>query len=191
MDKLCLLLILFAFAGCSVSIVKDSFDNSTVIKLEREINDFDKLSGTIELVKMVFTKEDKPNNKINPVKIFCKFEGNNKEVLDGKTIEVKVDDKIYLLKLLEARFDKNSQTSTSSVTIIDGFTTSDSEDTSIHYIAVESILSQEVIEAMKNAKSIMFRITTKNIDGVAKNTFKCASYTVNDIKKFINYITTQ
>ncbi len=179
--------ILCFFTGCAISVIKDNFDGSNLIKLERDITDFNIISGTLEIVYINFTREQKANKTIGPLTLYCKFEGEKGEVLEGKEIEVKVDNKIFRLKLNEARLQKNDQTSTIAVTIIDGFTVADSENTSIHYIATESTVSKEITDAMKVAESITFRIMTKNIDGVAKNTFECSSSTVNKIKDLINY----
>lgn len=191
MKKICPVFFLIFSIGCSaVQVINDKFDNSTLIKLERDQRDFIQQAGNVEINTMILSREYKAGINKAPVKLFFKFEGRQGEVLEGNTIEIKTDDIIHKCKLIEKRsevYEKAISSSSTSYTWIGAFTYTDSTRSNINVIAIESILSPEVIKAMDNAKSISFRILTKNIDGISKNTYTVVDFLVGDIKDFINY----
>lgn len=191
MKKIFLFFILMFFIGCSsLTVINDSFDNSHWIYLPMDRGEFIDLSGEIEIVLFYLSKEFKKDSTIATAKLSCKFEGYKGEMLEGNTIEVKTDDVIHKLKLNESRFGVKEKTATSSSTTftwIGAFTYTDTTRSNVNIIAMETVLTKEVLGAMKNAKSISFRILTKNIDGVSKNTFKYKPYVSSDLKEFVDY----
>lgn len=172
--------------GCAVSVVKDNFDNSVLIKIDENEGAFERINGNINFIRMMMSRELKDGVKNPPSKLFCKFEGYNGEKFDGDVIEVKVDKIIYKLKLTEARSGERTE-QFATMTRIGNFTFADSTRTNVTIIAMETILDQNILNSMSNAKSITFRIMTKNIDGLSKNTFECLDYTIRAIKSFSNY----
>lgn len=191
MKKLFLYLMVSFFIGCSsVSVINDSFDNSQLVKLVIERNEFIPISGDLRIDHFVLSKEYKAGSNIAKTKLFCKFEGYEGQVLEGNTIEIKTDNVIHNLKLNETRLGVVENISTSSATTfnwIGAYTYTDVSRSNVNIIVMETAVSNQVLEAMKNAKNITFRVLAKNIDGIKKNTFRYAPYSSNSIKDFVNY----
>jgi len=184
-----LILSLFLISCSSVKVIKDNFDNSTLIKLEETNIDFISLDGNLQIEKIIFSKEYK-DRKYSDIKLFCKFEGRNGEFLEGNTLELNADGTIYKLNLIESRFGSNEKVSSTSVilfTRIGAFTFSDSTRSNIHIIAIEAILPKDVQDAIIKSKSIMLRIYTRSIDGISKNTFETYPRTIDNLKDFIKF----
>jgi len=179
-------LTLSLFIGCSsVDVVKDKFDNSISIKLEEHEKELFRLDGRLRIDKVIFSKEYQ-DEKFSDSKIFFKFVGFHGEVLEGNTIELNVGGTIFKIPLLESRMDDLTQ-ERGTYTRIGNYTYSNSTN-SQNIIVMEAVLPKNVQDDILKSKSLMMRLYTKNIDGIAKNIFEYTSSTVSEIKEFINYI---
>lgn len=173
----------------SVQVINDKFDNSTLVKLESNDLSFVRIDGQITLKKLIFSKTNN-SGSLSDIKLFCKFEGHEGQLLEGNTIELNTDGIIHKINLLEARLGSYEEETSNSLSIfkrIGAFTFSDSTRSNVNVIAMESILSNDVQEAISRSKSLMLRIYTKNIDGISKNTFEASAQILRDMKKFIKY----
>jgi hypothetical protein len=187
MKNFILLLILLSFISCSSLVeIKDTFDNSQSINLPMEKYEFVITSGTLHIVYFYLSREFKAGGNNAIAKLNCKLEGYNGEIIEGNYIEMKIDDVIYKMMLNESRFGAKEKIS-SSYAQIGAFTFSDTTRTNVNIIAMESIITKDVLDALRNARSITFRILTKNIDGITKNTFRYKPYYQDDLIKFIDY----
>jgi hypothetical protein len=172
----------------SVERVHNEFDNSIYFKLVQDENEFYRMYGNILLSSIKFSKEFK-DGKMSVPRLFCKFEGRNGEYVEGNTIELNIDGAIYKLTLDESRLAQYEKISSSSYTLftrLGAFTFSDASKENIHILAMETYLTPDIVGALLKSKSIMVRVYTKNIDGVAQNIFHDTRAAVDDIKEFIN-----
>jgi len=190
MKKVSILFVFTFLISCTpFNIIHDKFDKSILIKLVKISNDFEQLDGKLVIDEIVFLKEYNAG-KVSDTKLFCKFEGENGEIFEGKNIELNLDGVIYKLNLIESRlgnYEKIISFSSTSYTLLGAFTYSDTSRSNVHVIVTESILPKNIQELITKSKSLMIRIYTKNIDGISKNTFETIDFTLKDIKKFINY----
>jgi hypothetical protein len=177
--------------SCStIKVIHDEFDNSNLAKLElseKYVRKFERLDGEIQIDRIVFSKNYIPG-KSSDIQLFSKFEGYQGEQFHGDTIELNTNGIIRKLELSASRQDNYEEITGTSVTVftrLAPFTFSDATRSKINIIVLECLLSKDVQEAILNAKSMMLRVYTENIDGISKNTFKLYPDTLRNIKKFI------
>jgi hypothetical protein len=182
--------------SCShVNVIHDQFDNSNLVKLEFNgafswtSFGFDTLNGSIKIDRIVFSK-NYVLEKLSDIRLFCKFEGNQGEIFYGDTIEINIDGSILKQNLLASRQGSYEETTGTSSTVFTrraAYTFSDATRSKVDIIVLECILSKDVQEAILNAKSMMLRVYTENIDGISKNTFRAESDSLKGIKEFIRF----
>jgi len=184
-----LLLVIIIFYGCSpIQIKKDVFDNSYSIKLDDNyLSKYLRLDGELDVETILFSKEYKKGKMSEPI-IFLKFIGYNGDILEGNSIEINLDGKIYKIQILESRFAQYVKIQTSgytNYTYLGSFTFADTTRTNVNILAFEAPLNNEIRNEILKSNTFMIRFYTKNINGVSKNVFQSNSPEIKDIKEFV------
>ncbi len=189
------IILLLLLIGCSAYQVKqDPFDGSFLVTLKQSDNDYIRIEGNLNIYNITFSKEYK-SGKTPDIKLLCVFKDSS-DIPASDYIELMIDKTIYRLKA-DVRLGEHETslgTSISYYGLSSSYANTLLEKWKTYNIVVETILPNEVVVALYNSKFLMFRVYTKNIIGVHKNTFKSSDnnndsrWALHDIKEFINYI---